>query len=115
RARQCRLDQPSTPSEPAHQDEWAIGQTPDHSVVSHDGKISYHDRFRASSPLFLGWTFFKFLIGLLIAGALADNTALRFLTIQNYLVKINSSWLAQLSKYFGILATRLSGTYVLSP
>ena len=114
-ARRRRWDQPSPPSYPPKQVEWDIGQTPDHSVVSKDGKISYNDKFRVSSPIFLGWTFFKFLIGLLIAGALADDTALRFLTIQNYLVKINSSWLAQLSNYFGILATRLSGAYLVSP
>ena len=110
-SRRRRWEQPTTPTFQPRQVEWDIGQTPDHSVISKDGKISYNDRFRASSPTFLGWTFFKFLIGLLVAAALADNTALRFLTIQNYLVKTNSTWLAQLSNYFGILAMRLSGTY----
>jgi len=114
-ARGRRWDQPSPPSYPPKRVEWDIGQTPDHSVVSKDGKISYNDRFRASSPIFLGWTFFKFLIGLLVAGALADNTALRFLTIQNYLGQTNSTWPTQLSKYFGILAMRMAGVYSVSP
>ncbi len=115
RARRRRWEDSSPPSYSPKRVEWDIGPTPDHSVISKDGKISYNDRFRVSSPLFLGWTFFKFLIGLLIARALADNTALRFVTIQNYLVQSNSTWQAQLSNYFGILAMRLSGAYNVPP
>ncbi len=114
-ARRRRWEDRAPPAFPPKQVEWDIGQTPDHSVISKEGKISYNDRFRVSSPWFLGWTFLKFLLGILVAGALADNTALRFLTIQNYLVQTNSTWLAQLSHYFGILATRITGAYSVSP
>ncbi len=101
---------PSTPK----QVEWDGGGTPDHSVISENGKMRWNDRFRVSSPWFIGWTVAKFLLGLAVAGALADNIALRFLTIQNFLVQTNSTWPVQIGNYFGILAMRLSGAYVVS-
>ncbi len=103
-----------TPPPTPKQMEWDTGDTPDHSVISKEGKMRWNDRFRVSSPWFIGWTVVKFILGLAVAGALADNIALRFLTIQNFLVQTNSTWLAQLGNYFGILATRLSGAYVVS-
>ena len=115
RGRRRRWEDPSPPSLPPKQVEWDVGQTPDHAVISKDGKIFYNDRFRVSSPWFLGWTFLKFLLGILTAEALADNTALRFLTIQNYLARTGSTWLSQLSNYFGILGMRISGAYVVPP
>ncbi len=103
-----------TPPPAPKQVEWDTGDTPDHSVISKEGKMRWNDRFRVSSPWFIGWTVVKFTLGLAVAGALADNIALRFLTIQNFLVQTNSTWLAQLGNYFGILAMRLSGAYVVS-
>src|SRR3989442_15231127 len=50
-----------------------------------------------------------------IAAAIANDIALRFVTIQNYLVQTNSTWFAQVQNYFSILTTRLSGTYQVSP
>jgi len=63
---------------------------------------------------FLAWTTIKFLFALGIAAAIANDVALRFVTIQNYLVQTNSTWFVQVQNYFSILATRLSGTYQVS-
>src|SRR5438034_11644950 len=64
---------------------------------------------------FLAWTMIKFLFALGIAAAIANDIALRFVTIQNYLVQTNTTWFAQVQNYFSILAMRLSGTYQVSP
>src|SRR5712692_1138837 len=115
RPRRRRWMEPIPPPTPRpDRIEWDMGPTPDHAVVSKDGKVKYNDLFRVSSPWFLGWTFLKFLFGILAARALSDNTALRFVTIQNFLVQTNSTWAAQLSKYFAILGMRFSGAYVVS-
>jgi len=95
--------------------DWDIGETPDHAVLSKNGKLQWNDRFPVSSPPFLAWTMIKFLFALGIAAAIANDIALRFVTIQNYLVQTNSTWLAQVQNYFSILAMRLSGTYQVSP
>ncbi len=113
--RRRRWIEPTPPPSGPKQVEWDIGQSPDHSVISKEGKIRWNDRFRVSSPWFISWTVVKFLLGLAVAGALADNTALRFLTVQNYLVQTNSTWVAQLGNYFSTLTMRLSGAYTVSP
>jgi len=95
--------------------DWDIGETPDHAVLSKNGKLQWNDKFPVSSPPFLAWTTIKFLLALGIAAAIANDIALRFVTIQNYLVQTNSTWFAQVQNYFSILATRLSGTYQVSP
>jgi uncharacterized membrane protein (UPF0182 family) len=95
--------------------DWDIGETPDHAVLSKNGKLQWNDKFLVSSPPFLAWTTIKFLLALGIAATIANDIALRFVTIQNYLVQTNSTWFAQLQNYFSILATRLSGTYQVSP
>jgi hypothetical protein len=93
RPRRRRWMEPIPPPTPRpDRIEWDMGPTPDHAVVSKDGKVKYNDLFRVSSPWFLGWTFLKFLFGILAARTLADNTALRFVTIQNFLVQTNSTW-----------------------
>jgi hypothetical protein len=95
--------------------DWDIGETPDRAVLSKNGKLQWNDKFLVSSPPFLAWTTIKFLLALGIAATIANDIALRFVTIQNYLVQTNSTWFAQLQNYFSILATRLSGTYQVSP
>ena len=95
--------------------DWDIGETPDHAVLSKNGKLQWNDKFPVSSPPFLAWMTIKFLLALGIAAAIANDIALRFVTIQNYLVQTNSTWFAQVQNYFSILATRLSGTYQVSP
>ena len=95
--------------------DWDIGETPDHAVVSKNGKLQWNDRFPVSSAPFLAWTTIKFLLTLGIAATLANDLALRFVTIQNYLVQTNSTWFAQVQNYFSILAMRFSGTYTVSP
>ncbi|HEX4921410.1 MAG TPA: hypothetical protein VFV92_11800, partial [Candidatus Bathyarchaeia archaeon] len=102
----------STPRPPF---QWDIGETFDHSVVSKNGKLQWNDQFPVRSSSFLAWTAIKFLIGLAIASTIANNIALRLLTIQNYLSQTNSSWFAQIGDYLGILETRLSGAYLVSP
>src|SRR5207249_11832994 len=71
--------------------------------------------FPVRSPSFLAWTAIKFLLSLGIAAVIANDIALRFLTIQNYMTQTNSSWAAQIGNYFGILGMRLAGTYQVSP
>ena len=95
--------------------DWDIGETPDHAVMSKNGKLQWNDKFQISSPSFLIWTTTKFLLTLGIAATLANEIALRFVTIQNYLVQTNSTWFAQIQNYFSILGMRLSGTYTVSP
>ena len=94
--------------------DWDIGETPDHAVVSKNGKLQWNDKFPVSSPSFLVWTTIKFLLALGISATVANDIALRFVTIQNYLVQTNSTWLAQAQNYFSVLALRLSGTYQVS-
>src|SRR6266699_472027 len=84
----------SKPREPV---QWDIGENLDHAVLSKNGKLEWNDRFPVRSPSFLAWT------------------ALKFLTIQNYMTQTNSSWAAQIGNYFGILGMRLAGTYQVSP
>ncbi len=107
RRRRWEIPSPSPP----RQAEWDIGTNPDHSVVNKNGKMQWNDRFRVSSPSFLVWTAFKLLIGLAIAATLASDIALRFVTIQNYLAQIGSSWQAQMGSYFSIVGMRISGAY----
>src|SRR5467141_1049609 len=95
--------------------DWDIGETPDHSVLSKNGKLQWNDKFPVASPPFLAWTTIKFLLALGIAATIANDIALRFVTIQNYLVRTNTTWFVQVQNYFSILATRLSGTYQVSP
>jgi hypothetical protein len=95
--------------------DWDIGEAPDHAVLSKNGKLQWNDKFPVSSPPFLAWTTIKFLFALGISAAIANDIALRFVTIQNYLVQTNTTWLAQVQNYFSILAMRLSGTYQVSP
>ncbi|HEV2120660.1 MAG TPA: UPF0182 family protein [Candidatus Bathyarchaeia archaeon] len=95
--------------------DWDVGETPDHAVLSKNGKLQWNDKFLVSSPPFLAWTTIKFLFALGIAASIANDIALRFVTIQNYLVQMNSSWFAQVQSYFSILGLRLSGTYQVSP
>jgi uncharacterized membrane protein (UPF0182 family) len=94
--------------------DWDIGETPDHAVLSKNGKLQWNDKFPISSPPFLAWTTIKFLLALGIAATIANDLALRFVTIQNYLVQTNSTWLSQIQIYFSILAARLSGTFQVS-
>ncbi len=103
------------PYSPRQNPEWDIGDTPDHAVVSRDGKMRWNDWFRVASPGFVVWTSIKLFIGLATAGALAPNIALRFLTIQNNLAQTNSSWAGQIQNYLGILSMRISGTYLVPP
>ncbi|MBO0888275.1 hypothetical protein J2P12_04160, partial [Candidatus Bathyarchaeota archaeon] len=110
--RRRRYFEPSQPTEPL---DWDIGETPDKSVLSKNGRLQWNDKFPVRSTSFLVWTSFKFLVGLAIAAALANGLALRLVTIQNYLNQTNSSWLAQIGDYFGILGLRLAGTYQVSP
>jgi uncharacterized membrane protein (UPF0182 family) len=102
-------------SSPRQSFDWDIGETPDHAVLSKNGKLQWNDKFLVSSPPFLAWITIKFLFALGIAAAIASDIALRFVTIQNYLVQTNSTWLAQVQNYVSILALRLSGTYQVSP
>ncbi len=102
----------SKPREPV---QWDIGENLDHAVLSKNGKLEWNDRFRVRSPSFLAWTAIKFLLALGIAAVIANDIALRFLTIQNYMTQTNSSWAAQIGNYFGILGMRLAGTYQVSP
>ena len=102
-------------SKPRQPVEWDIGENLDHAVLSKNGKLEWNDRFSVKSPIFLAWTAIKFLLALGIAAILSNDLALRFLTIQNYMTQTNSSWIAQIGNYFGILATRLAGTYQVSP
>ncbi len=94
--------------------DWDIGETPDHAVLSKNGKLQWNDKFPVSSPPFLAWTTIKFLLALGVAATIANDIALRFVTIQNYLVQTNSTWFAQVQNYFSILGLRLSGTYQVS-
>src|SRR5207245_3235902 len=75
----------------------------------------WNDRLPVRSPSFLAWTAIKFLLALGNAAVIAKLIALRFLTVQNYMTQTNSSWLAQIGNYFGILGMRLAGTYQVSP
>src|SRR5947199_2496473 len=102
----------SKPREPV---KWDIGENLDHAVLSKNGKLEWNDRFPVRSPSFLAWTAIKFLLALGIAALIANDIALRFLTIQNYMTQTNSSWAAQIGNYFGILGMRLAGTYQVSP
>ena len=102
----------SKPREPV---QWDIGENLDHAVLSKNGKLEWSDRFPVRSPSFLAWTAIKFLLALGIAAVIANDIALRFLTIQNYMTQTNSSWAAQIGNYFGILGMRLAGTYQVSP
>jgi len=95
--------------------DWDIGETPDHAVLSKNGKLQWNDKFPVSSLGFQAWTTTKFLLALGIAATISNDIALRFVTIQNYLVQTNSSWSSQIQSYFGILALRLSGAYQVSP
>ena len=92
-----------------------IGENLDHAVLSKNGKLEWNDRLPVRSPSFLAWTAIKFLLALGIAAVIANDIALRFLTIQNYMTQTNSSWAAQIGNYFGILGMRLAGTYQVSP
>ena len=94
--------------------DWDIGETPDHAIVSKNGKLQWNDKFPVSSPSFLAWTTIKFLLALGIAATISNDIALRFVTIQNYLAQTNSTWFAQVQNYFSVLALRLSGTYQVS-
>src|SRR6266566_239368 len=94
--------------------DWDVGETPEHAVLSKNGKLQWNDKFPVSSPPFIAWTTIKFLLCLGIAATIANDIALRFVTIQNYLVQTNSTWFAQVQTYFSILAMRLSGTYQVS-
>src|SRR6266480_1163996 len=102
----------SKPREPL---QWDIGENLDHAVLSKNGKLEWNDRFPVRSPSFLAWTAIKFLLALGIAAVIANDIALRFLTIQNYMIQTNSSWAAQIGNYFVILGMRLAGTYQVSP
>jgi len=84
-------------------------------VLSKNGKLEWNDRLPVRSPSFLAWTAIKFLLALGIASVIANDIALRFLTIQNYMTQTNSSWAAQIGNYFVILGMRLAGTYQVSP
>ena len=95
--------------------QWDIGENLDHAVLSKNGKLEWNDRFPVRSPAFLAWTAIKFLLALGIAAVIANDIALRFLTVQNYLTQTNSSWWSQIGNYFGILGMRLAGTYQVSP
>jgi hypothetical protein len=95
--------------------EWDAGEGLDHAVVSKNGTLKWNDRFPISSPSFLIWTSTKFLLTLPIAALIANDIALRLEVIQNYLGVKNSSWIAEVQNYFGILASRLAGTYQVSP
>src|SRR2546429_6316823 len=95
--------------------QWDIGDNLDHAVLSKNGKLEWNDRFPVKSPSFLAWTAIKFLLSLGIAAVIASDIALRFLTIQNYMIQTNSSWPAQIGNYLGILGMRLAGTYQESP
>jgi uncharacterized protein UPF0182 len=101
-------------SSPRPSFDWDVGETPEHAVLSKNGKLQWNDKFPVSSPPFIAWTTIKFLLGLGIAATIANDIALRFVTIQNYLVQTNSTWFAQVQTYFSILAMRLSGTYQVS-
>ena len=101
-------------SSPTPSFDWDVGETSDHAVLSKNGRLQWNDRFPVSSPPFIAWTAIKFLLGLGIAATIANDIALRFVTIQNYLVQTNSTWFAQVQNYFSILAMRLSGTYQVS-
>src|SRR6266704_3158379 len=102
----------SKPREPL---QWDIGENLDHAVLSKNGKLEWNDLFPVRSPSFLAWTAIKFLLALGIAAVIANDIAVRFLTIQNYMTQTNSSWAAQIGNYFGILGMRLAGTYQVSP
>jgi hypothetical protein len=102
-------------SKPRQPVQWDIGENLDHAVLSKNGKLQWNDRFPVKSPIFLAWTAIKFLLALGIAAGIANDIALRYLTIQNYMAQTNSSWTAQIGNYFGILGTRLAGTYQVSP
>ncbi len=101
-------------SSPTPSFDWDVGETPEHAVLSKNGKLQWNDKFPVSSPPFIAWTTIKFLLCLGIAATIANDIALRFVTIQNYLVQTNSTWFAQVQTYFSILAMRLSGTYQVS-
>ncbi|HKI76809.1 MAG TPA: hypothetical protein VKA28_06390, partial [Candidatus Bathyarchaeia archaeon] len=109
RRRYCDYSKPREPVQ------WDIGENLDHAVLSKNGKLEWNDRFPVRSPSFLAWTAIKFLLALGIAAVIANDIALRFLTIQNYMTQTNSSWAAQIGNYFGILGMRLAGTYQVSP
>ncbi len=102
-------------SSPRPSFDWDVGETPEHAVLSKNGKLQWNDKFPVSSPPFLAWTTIKFLLALGIAATIANDIALRFVTVQNYLVQTNTTWFAQIQNYFSILAMRLSGTYQVSP
>ena len=95
--------------------QWDIGDNLDHAVLSKNGKLEWNDRFQVKSAFFLAWTAIKFLLALGTAAILANDIALRLLTIQNYMNQTDSSWFGQIGNYFGILATRLAGTYYVPP
>jgi hypothetical protein len=102
-------------SSPRPQFEWDIGETPDHAILSRNGRLQWNDKFPISSPPFIAWTIVKFLLALGIAATISYDIALRFVTIQNYLIQTNTTWFAQIQNYFAILSIRLSGTYLVSP
>jgi len=95
--------------------DWDAGEGLDHAVVSKNGTLKWNDRFQVSSPSFLGWTSIKFLLALAIAAVIASDVALRLNVVQNYLGVKNSSWIAEIQNYFGILGMRLGGAYQVSP
>src|SRR5467141_1230149 len=101
-------------SSPTPSFDWDVGETSDHAVLSKNGKLQWNDKFPVSSPPFIVWTAIKFLFCFDDAATIANDIALRFATIQNYLVQTNSTWFAQVQNYFSILAMRLSGTYQVS-
>ncbi len=111
RGRRRRYEQPR-PVEPL---QWDVGETVDHSVLSKNGRLYWNDKFPVRSTSFLAWTSFKLFVALAIATTIANDIALRLVTIQNYLNQTNSTWFAQIGDYFGVLALRLSGTYDVSP
>ncbi len=93
---------------------WDVGETMDHAILSKNGKLEWNDWFSVSSPNFLVWMALKFFIALGIAFVIANDVALRFNVIQNYLGQTNTSWLSQIQSYFNILSMRLAGTYQVS-
>src|SRR3989442_12414159 len=53
--------------------DWDIGETPDHAVLSKNGKLQWNDKFPVSSPPFIAWTTIKFLLALGIAATIAND------------------------------------------
>src|SRR3989454_404649 len=86
--------------------DWDAGEGLDHGVVSKNGTLKWNDRFPVSSPSFLVWMSIKLLLALGIAAVIASDVALRLNVVQNYLGVKNSSWIAEIQNYFGILGMR---------